>query len=334
MYKRIATVVLSVSILMACVPAKKLEDVKRKREICEEQRAALEEANRKLNEDYTEVNEKYQDLIKRHKALKSDTTVQGRSLRLMTKNYDQLNETYELLLDKNKELLAGREAESNTLFNNLNESQAKLRKQTEALEQARISLEAKERNLAELKSELERREKKVNELEAILNRKDSSVNALKAKVQNALLGFENNGLTIEQKNGKVYVSLDESLLFASGRYNIEKKGRQALEKLGNVLEKNKDVNVLVEGHSDNQPYNGSGVLKDNWDLSVKRATSVVRLILDKNKSIDAKRLTAAGRAEFVPIATNDTAEGRSKNRRTEIILTPKLDELFELLETN
>lgn len=333
MHRKIIIALLTVSLFAACVPSKKFEDIKRKREICEEQRAALEEANRKLNEDFTEVNEKYQDLVKRHKALKSDTAVQGRSLRLMTKNYDQLNETYELLLDKNRELLAGREAESNALFNNLNESQEKLREQTAALETARLNLEAKERNLAELKSELERREKRVNELEAVLNRKDSTVNALKAKVQNALLGFENNGLTIEQKNGKVYVSLDESLLFASGSYNIGKKGKEALNNLGSVLEKNKDVNVLVEGHTDNVPYNGSGALKDNWDLSVKRATSVVKIILEKS-NIDAERLTAAGRADFVPIATNDNAEGRSKNRRTEIILTPKLDELFEILETN
>jgi len=170
-------------------------------------------------------------------------------------------------------------------------------------------------------------------LEAILNKKDSTVNALKSKVQNALLGFENNGLTIEQKNGKVYVSLDESLLFASGSYNVDSEGKKVLQKLGGVLEKNKDVNVLVEGHTDNVPYKGSGVIKDNWDLSVLRATSVVKIILSKSK-IDESRLTAAGRGEHFPIASNDSAEGRKKNRRTEIILTPKLDELFEILETN
>lgn len=333
MNRKLAIAILFISLFAACVPAKKVEDIKRKKAICEEQRAALEEANRKLDEDYTEVNEKYQDLMKSHKGLMTDTTIQGRSLRLMTKNYDQLNETYQLLLDKNKELLAGREAESAKMFNNLTDSQSKLRERTAALDQAKLNLEAKERNLAQLKTELEQREKRVNELEAILARKDSAVNALKSKVQKALLGFENNGLTIEQKNGKVYVSLDESLLFASGSYTIEKKGKEALNSLGSVLEKNADVNVLVEGHTDNVPFKGSGVIQDNWDLSVKRATSVVKIILEKNE-IDAKRLTAAGRADFVPIATNETKEGRSKNRRTEIILSPKLDELFELLEAN
>jgi chemotaxis protein MotB len=319
--------------LFACVPAKKVEDIKRKKEICEEQLAALKEQNRKLDENFTEVNEKYEDLQKRHKGLTNDTTVMGRSLRLMTKNYDQLNETYELLLQKNKELLDGNQAETSKLFGNLQQSQEELRKQTAALEQARKNLDEKERNLEKLKQELEQREKRVNELEAILNRKDSMVNSLKAKVQNALLGFENNGLTIEQKNGKVYVSMDESLLFASGSYNVEKRGKEALQNLSEVLEKNMDVNILVEGHTDNVPFNGSGVLKDNWDLSVKRATSVVKILLEKS-SIAPNRLTAAGRGEHVPIASNDTKEGRAKNRRTEIILTPKLDELFELLEGN
>lgn len=332
MNNKVIGIALSVFIV-ACVPAKKVEDIKRKKELCEEQRAALKEQNRKLDEDFTEISEKYEDIKKRHKALTGDTTIQGKSLRLMTKNYDQLNQTYELLLEKNKELLSGNEAETAKLFNNLKNSQAELQKQTDALVAARMSLEAKEKNLIKLQSELEVRAKRVDELESVLARKDSAVNALKAKVQNALLGFENEGLTIEQKNGKVYVSLDNSLLFASGSYNVEAKGKEVLQNLSGVLEKNADVNVLVEGHTDNVPYNGSGVLKDNWDLSVKRATSVVKILLDKS-SIDAKRLTAAGRADFVPIASNDTAEGRATNRRTEIILTPKLDELFEILESN
>ncbi|MBD98748.1 MAG: hypothetical protein CMO34_02810 [Verrucomicrobia bacterium] len=326
-------ILLTFLLQQACVPMKKVEEIKEKKEICEEQRAALKEENRKLDEQFTEVNEKFEDLSKRHDALKRDTTVQGRSLRLMTKNYDQLNDTYELLLKKNKELLEGNQAETSKLFGSLQQSQADLQKQSDALEQARLTLKDKQINLEKLTSELDERAKRVEELEAILSRKDSSVNALKAKVQNALLGFENEGLSIEQKNGKVYVSLDESLLFASGSYNVDKKGKEVLQKLGDVLANNAEVNILVEGHTDNVPYNGSGALKDNWDLSVKRATSVVKIILGNSK-IDAQRLSAAGRADHAPLASNDTAEGRSKNRRTEIILTPKLDELFQILEAN
>lgn len=331
--KKYSLVFICAVILFACVPAKKFEEVKQKKELCEEQRETLKEQNRKLDEQYTELKEKFDDLEKRAVRLSTDTTVMGKSLRQMTKNYDKLNQTYDLLLDKNKSLLEGNQAETERLFGSLKESQAELQKQSDALKEARLNLDEKEKNLAKLTSELDQRSKRVDELEAILRRKDSSVNALKSKVQNALLGFENNGLTIEQKNGKVYVSLDESLLFASGSYSVEKKGQEVLKNLGGVLEKNADVNVLVEGHTDNVPYNGSGVLKDNWDLSVKRATSVVKIILGKS-AIEPQRLTAAGRGDHVPIASNDTKEGRAKNRRTEIILTPKLDELFEILGTN
>ena len=325
--------ILAVAFAAACVPAKKFEDMKSKKEICEEQRAALKEQNRQLDEELTETKERLSEIEKRHNALKQDTTVQGRSLRVMTRNYDNLNETYELLLQKNKQLLQGNQKETEELFNNLQKSQADLQRQSDALEEARRNLAEKEKNLKSLESELAERAERVNELESILNKKDSTVNALKSKVQSALLGFENNGLTIEQKNGKVYVSLDESLLFASGSYNVDSEGKKVHQKLGDVLEKNQDVNVLVEGHTDNVPYNGSGVIKDNWDLSVLRATSVVKIILSKSK-IDESRLTAAGRGEHFPIASNDSTEGRKKNRRTEIILTPKLDELFEILETN
>lgn len=333
MNKSTVALLLGLTLLASCVPQRKFQDLKEKKELCEEQRAALKEQNRELDEKFTELSDRYEDLEKRHRLLKTDTTVLGKSLRQMTSNYDKLNQTYELLLEKNEQLLAGNQQETSKLFGNLQQSQADLQRQSDALEKARFNLQEKEKNLQQLQAELDQRAQRVNELERVLNKKDSTVNALKSKVQNALLGFENKGLTIEQKNGKIYVSLDESLLFASGSYNVEKKGKEVLENLGEVLEKNTDVNVLVEGHTDNVPYNGSGALKDNWDLSVKRATSVVKIILEKS-SIEHSRLTAAGRADHVPIATNETKEGRSKNRRTEIILTPKLDELFEILETN
>jgi chemotaxis protein MotB len=333
MMRKLIIPILSIAFMASCVPAKKVEDIKRKKEICEEQRAALKEQNRELEEKFTEVDDKYTMLMKNHKALKFDTTIQGRSLRLMSKNYDKLNDTYDLLLKKNKELLDGNQAETSKLFGNLTESQAELQRKSDALERLRIDLDKKEKNLESLNSELDVRAKRVEELEAILNRKDSTVLALKSKVQDALLGFENNGLTIEQKNGKVYVSLDESLLFKSGSYNVEKKGKEVLQKLSKVLEKNTDINVLVEGHTDNVPLSGSGTIKDNWDLSVMRATSVVKILVESS-TVDPVRLTAAGRGDHLPLSDNSTKEGRSSNRRTEIILTPKLDELFELLNAN
>ena len=144
------------------------------------------------------------------------------------------------------------------------------------------------------------------------------------------MGFENNGLTIEQKNGKVYVSLEESLLFALGKYEVDVKGVEVLKKLAVVLEQNPDINITVEGHTDDIPYRGSGDIQDNWDLSVKRATSVLKIITDNSK-VDPTRLTAAGRGEYIPLDKANTKEGRQKNRRTEIILAPNLDELYEFL---
>ena len=184
-----------------------------------------------------------------------------------------------------------------------------------------------------LNEELKKREARVTELEDILKRKDDAVAALKRKLTEALLGFENKGLTITQKNGKVYVSMDESLLFASGKTEIEAKGLEALRHVAKVLEQNPDINMMVEGHTDDVPMNGKGEIKDNWDLSVMRATSISKIILNAG-NINGNRITAAGRGEFFPIEKGSNSENRKKNRRTELILSPKLDELFKVLESN
>jgi chemotaxis protein MotB len=178
---------------------------------------------------------------------------------------------------------------------------------------------------------LAEKEARLNELQSILDQKDAEVKALRDKVADALKGFQDMGLTIYEKNGKVYVSLDEKLLFASGSWDIDNKGKEALSELGKVLANDSNINVVIEGHTDNVPYKGSGNVKDNWDLSVLRATSVVKEIL-KNKDISPKRITASGRSEYLPIDNDDSREARAKNRRTEIILTPKLDELFQIIE--
>ena len=142
--------------------------------------------------------------------------------------------------------------------------------------------------------------------------------------------FEGKGLTVEQRDGKVYVSMENKLLFGSGSWFIGTEGRQAVEQLGSVLAENPEIAILIEGHTDNVPYKGNNQLKGNWDLSTKRATAIVN-ILRENKSINPENLTAAGRGEYAPIDTNDTSEGRAKNRRIEVILTPKLDEISKLL---
>jgi len=186
--------------------------------------------------------------------------------------------------------------------------------------------------LAMLNKDLQAREMHMRQLEAALMRQDSIMNALTATVRNALLGFSAEELTVEMRNGKVYVSMSDKLLFQSGSDQVEAKGKEALAKLASVLNKNADINILVEGHTDNVPIK-TARYKDNWDLSGARATSVIR-ILQEEHNVSPRRLTASGKGEFAPVAVNETAEGRQKNRRTEIILSPKLDELMKVMTAN
>lgn len=313
-------------ILFACVPARKFEEVQNRQKKCAAELEAYKTANMELENKNNELNAKFADMEKRIAALQNDTFIQGMSLRQLTENYNNINKTYQLLLDKNKELLSGNAEETKKLMKQLQVTQEELQRKEDALR-------ALEKDLNTKTFELSKREARVKELESIISKKDSAVKALKQKVQDALLGFENSGLTIEQKNGKVYVSLEESLLFSSGSYTVEQKGVEVLKKLAKVLEQNTDINILVEGHTDNVPYKGSGAIKDNWDLSVMRATSVVKIITSNSK-VDPKRLEAAGKGEFMPIEVANTPEARKKNRRTDVILTPKLDELLQILETN
>lgn len=332
-YKIYLLSTLVIGILFSCVPSRKYEELNSKYKTCNEENQNLKNSNKELEEKTNEMSASIEQLKKTISSLQSDTTVMGNSLRLMTSNYDNVNKTYQLLLDKNNELLSGNKTTTEKLMKDLQKTQEELQSKEDALRTLEGSLTAKEEKLKTLTADLASREKRVNELEAMISRKDSLVTALKNKVKDALLGFENNGLTIEQKNGKVYVSLDESLLFASGSYVVASKGVDVLKKLAKVLEQNQEINILVEGHTDNVPLNGKGDITDNWDLSVKRATSVVKIITT-NSSVNPKRLTAAGRSEYIPLDMTNTADGRKKNRRTEIILSPKLDELLQMLESN
>jgi chemotaxis protein MotB len=177
---------------------------------------------------------------------------------------------------------------------------------------------------------LRQREDRLKQLESILRRQDSLLNRLHNSVKNALLGFTSDELTVEMKNGKVYISMSDKLLFKSGDANVEAKGKDALKKVAEVLNKNNDVSIAIEGHTDNVPIK-TAIYKDNWDLSAARATNVVRL-LSNEYGMDARKLTAAGKGEFFPVADNNTPEGKAKNRRTEIVLSPKLEELMKLIE--
>jgi chemotaxis protein MotB len=184
--------------------------------------------------------------------------------------------------------------------------------------------------VSQLSSDLEKREARLKEVEDVLHKQDAATNALKNKLQQALLGFQQSGLTVDVRNGKVYVSLADKLLFPSGSITIDEHGKAALQQLAGVLNKETEINIAVEGHTDDKKIINLGQIKDNWDLSVLRATSVVRYLTETEK-VDPKRLTATGKGEFQPIDPANTDEARAKNRRIEIVLTPKLDELYNLI---
>lgn len=210
-------------------------------------------------------------------------------------------------MDKNRELLA----------------------QLEAKEKA---LAAERTRLDKLNKDLKDRSDRVNELESMIAAKEAAMNKLKETLSKSLKAFEGKGLTVQQKDGKVYVSMENKLLFESGSWLVGTEGKKAVDLVGKVLGDNPDISVLIEGHTDNDKITGTigGGVENNWDLSTKRATAIVN-ILTSNPLVRKENLTAAGRGEYSPLMSNETAEGKAKNRRIEIILTPKLDEITKML---
>ena len=185
--------------------------------------------------------------------------------------------------------------------------------------------------LNQKKNELNERERTINELQQMINAQNEKVRKLLSSVKDALLGFSSDELTVREKDGKVYVAMSDKLLFQSGSARLDKRGEEALGKLAEVLNKQTDIDVFIEGHTDNKPIN-TVQFKDNWDLSVIRATAVVRILI-KNYNVNPLQIQPSGRGEYMPVDDNETAEGRSKNRRTEIIMAPKLDKLFQMLQS-
>ena len=327
------SVVSGLFLLASCVPQRLMEETKSKLSTCETESAALRKSNQENEAKLSELTEKMTKEEKELAGLQRDTAIMGTNLRLLQNKYDKLNSVNDQLLDKYNKMLAGSEKDNAKLSGQLQLTQEQLLRKEDELKALEARLNKQQQELDALSAELKKREARVNELETILKSKDQATADLKKKLQDALMGFEGKGLTITQKNGKVYVSMDESLLFESGKTAVQPKGVDALKNVAKVLEQNSDINVLVEGHTDDVPMKGAGDIKDNWDLSVMRATSVTKIILQNSKT-DPKRITSAGRGEFFPIDPAKTPEARKKNRRTEIILTPKLDELLKVLESN
>jgi chemotaxis protein MotB len=265
-------------------------------------------------------------------AFNRDTTQRGVEYRYLDSLYRALMARYNECSENNN-TLKQQFAELNARYNDLmKKSMNDAERFNNALKIKAEELEAREKRLTEMQALLEAREKRLAELQGIINAQDSLLNALNDVVKKALLSFKSDEINVEMKNGKVYISMSDKLLFKSGSAAVEEAGKDAIKKLAEVLNKNPDIDVLIEGHTDNIPIK-TARYEDNWSLSADRALSIVRL-LSETHSVNPKRLVAAGRGEFYPKADNSTAEGRAKNRRTEIILTPKLDELYKLIQKN
>ena len=330
---KISLSILVIAAVTSCVPARLLEESKTKSSNCETELASIKKSARENETKLEELKEQTAKDQKTINGLNRDTTIIGSNLRNMNSKYEKLNILNEQLMDRLNKLLAGSTNDNAKLSGDLQLTNEQLLKKQDELKLLETKLNQQKQDLDGLSVELKKREARVNELEEVLKKKDQAAADLRKKLGDALFNFENKGLTITQKNGKVYVSLDESLLFASGKTAVESKGVEALKNVAKVLEQNSDINVVVEGHTDDVPMKGAGEIKDNWDLSVMRATSVTKILLTSAK-IDAKRITSAGRGEFFPLDSSKTADARKKNRRTEIILTPKLDELLKVLGSN
>lgn len=304
---------------VACVPAKKYNDLLERERVCSEELASYKSRSLAFEEEAVTLSDKVTVLVEVVEALRADTSRIGHEYRVLNAKYEhltQLVETLETNYDKLR--LAG--------ARDIAQLQSEL-------ETKRIELLAKEERLNALEAELQRkeaalkeREARVNELESMLRNRDEAMQQLRARVAQALMGFKDKGLKVDVRNGKIYVSLEARLLFASGSIVVEPEGKTALINLAHVLETEKDLEIIVEGHTDTDKLSSANHPKNNWELSVLRSTSVISIMLDNSKMIPSQ-IMAGGRSEFVPVDPNDKA----KNRRIEIIISPNLNELYELI---
>jgi len=310
MIKKISLVLLIVALSTSCVSKKIYNDLENKyADLKKENRTILDE-NAELLQSKSQLGLEKETLNKELAKIKAEREKLLEDYAALNKKMDVLQDSYTALEKNSDESLKANMAKNRELLN---------------------LLEAKEKALALEQEKLNKNTKRLQELESLIAAKEASMRKLKETLSKALNGFEGKGLTVEQKNGKVYVSMENKLLFKSGSWAVGNEGKTAVVEVGKVLGDNPDIAVLIEGHTDDDPFGGSGPIADNWDLSTKRATAIVA-ILSENKAVNKQNLTAAGRGEFSPLASNTTAEGKAKNRRIEIILTPRLDEIAEMLK--
>jgi len=319
MFKKILVLSLIISVSSSCVSSKIYKELDGKYTSLKNDYDTLSAQNEAVINERNSLQNQLDQLQKKYDSLITDRNALQQELTALHKKYEALNESYSALeqnsskeiadnIQKNRELLAQLEAKE-------------------------LALAAENDRLLKLEADMQERSQRIAELELLITSKDQAMRDLKNAISSALTAFEGKGLTVEQRNGKVYVSMENKLLFKSGSWAIGSKGRIAIEQLGSVLADNPEIAVLIEGHTDNDPFSSGGQIANNWDLSTKRATAIIQILIE-NASINPESLTAAGRGEYAPITSNDDTEGKAKNRRIEVILTPKLDEISKLLNND
>ena len=322
----LALSLLAAPALNSCVTAKKYDDLSARQKADADGKAAAERQYRGATAELQKATDELNQLRLTQKRLVTDSAETGAAYRKTRGLYNQLNNSYDKLLKNSDRELANKSSDYNKVAQDLARREAELG----ALD---VSLQKSKSENDRLAADLKVREARLTELTKALADKDKAVDDLKARVSKALLSFSGSDLQVKLKGGKVYVSLSEQLLFKSGSTKVDPKGQEALKKLATVLQEQKDVNVVVEGHTDSVPIaRGTAGLTDNWDLSTLRATEIARLLTVSG--VPPARVTASGRGQYVPVAANDTPANKALNRRTEIILTPKLDDLFQILDSN
>ncbi|MEI6575277.1 MAG: OmpA family protein [Bacteroidota bacterium] len=319
-----------VLMLGSCVTSKKYKQVAADLEQCKSSKGNLDKQFRELTDIANQAGATISSLRQDIKGLKNDTAILGEAKRSAEASVAGLTNRLSDLESRTAKKSQMTDAEMKKMMAELQKGQEALFQKQDSVNKLIAALDEKQQNLFVAQNTLKDQQRRVKELESILNERDSINNVLRKTVSDALVGFVGNGLTVHMKDGQVYVSMEESLLFKTASWQVGPKGIEALKKLANVLEKQNDINVMVEGHTDNVTFNGPGQVRDNWDLSVMRATSVTKILLQSGE-IKPSRITAAGRGEYFPIDPANTMEARAKNRRTEIILTPKLDQLMKII---
>ena len=313
--KKLVLIIITLSLVTSCVSKKVYTELEEKYNKLRDNNSSLFSENQDLITKKKELEESKIKLQTEIDKLASDKSKLTDAVDQLDERKRKLEQEYNDLSEMSAEQLSEKEKQNRELLVQLQEKEAQLAQESTRLEK--------------LQAELNQRSERVDQLENLIASKEAAMQRLKDAVSTALQGFEGKGLTVERKNGKVYVSMENKLLFGSGSWSVGDQGRNAVVNLAGVLRQNPDINVLIEGHTDDVPYGGKGVVTDNWDLSTKRATAIVRILVNNN--VRPKQITAAGRSKYIPVASNSSVSGKAKNRRIEIILAPNLDAINELL---